>query len=73
MDKFEKFLASMDATDVAWLVSTLDETIAWLQEEYVQPECRFRQDRVICALLALREDVSESMLPKYVLHDDPDA
>jgi hypothetical protein len=73
MDKFEKFLASMDTTDVAWLVSTLDETIASLQDEYVQPEYKFRQDRVICALFSLREDVSESTLPRYVLHDDPDA
>jgi hypothetical protein len=73
MDKFEKFLASMDNTDVVWLMSTLDETVASLEDAYVQPEYKFRQDRVICALLAFREDVSESNLPKYVLHDDPDA
>jgi len=70
MKNFEKFLASIDNTDIAWLMSTLDETVAWLQDEYVQPEYKFRQDRVICALLALREDVSESNLPTYILHDE---
>ena len=73
MENFQKMLASMDNTDIAWLMATLDEIIPTLADQYVQPEYQFRQDRVIFALLALREDVSESNLPAYVLHDDPDA
>ena len=70
MKNFEKMLANMDNTDVAWLMATLDETLATVRDSYVQPEYQYRQDRVLCALLALREDVSNSNLPTYVLHDD---
>lgn len=73
MKNFEKMLASMDNTDVVWLMATLDEFIPTISTQYVQPEYKHRQDIVIIALLALREDVAESNLPAYVLHDDPDA